>query len=303
MKLPLALACLLLTCCVAEQPQAADPQQTAQIAALKKQIAEKEQMLELQSRYAEDATRTIVALQEHMAQTEAIEDAMGLPDPSGEGQRQSISVARRDQLLAGVARLQMALQEQAKLISDFRQREGQYTLKIGDLEKAIANYETQIAESQRELVELRSTIQEMRVEVQELQRENQKQQEELVQQMRVIAQKDAHVGELQRASRVGYYTARPLQELLKAKIVVQRRVMLRRIRTISPDVKRSDFDDVNIDEQREFIVPAPMQKIEIVTTHPRTSYQLSPHEGGRSKLTVLDPDEFWKLRYFIVALK
>jgi hypothetical protein len=91
--------------------------------------------------------------------------------------------------------------------------------------------------------------------------------------------------------------------LLQAKIVTQRRVMMRRVRALSPDVKRDDFEEVNIDERREFLVPAPMQRVELVTGHSRASYELVNDGPRQSKLTVIDPDEFWKLRYLVIAIK
>lgn len=292
---------LALTGCGVERRQP-DVAQSAQVDHLRKQLQEKERLLELQSRYAEDATRTIVALQEHVAQAEAIEDSIELPDPSGD-RRQAISASRKDQLLAGIERMQLALEEQARIVAEFRQRETQYTLKIDGLEKAIAHYEAQIAANRSELTELRGDVQKMRVEVQQLRLENAASKEEIAQQRRVIAAQESQVGELQRASRVGFYIAKPLQTLLASRIVTQRRVMLRRVRTLSPDVKREDFDEVNIDDRREFVVPAPLQKIELVTAHPHSSYELVQDGSSQSRLTVLDPDEFWKLRYLVIALK
>jgi chromosome segregation ATPase len=302
MKRIVVLLAYLAGACAAEQRQS-DPAQSAEIERLRKQVQEKEHLLEVQSRYAEDATRTIVALQEHVAQTEALEDSMGLPDPSGEDQTQPISATRKNQLLARVQRMQLALEEQAKIVADFRQRETQYTVKIGDLEKAISNYEAQIAANRQELAELRGNIQQMRVEVQALRRENAASKQEIAEQQRVIEAQESQVGELQRASRIGFYTSQPLQNLLNSGIVVQRRVMLRRVRTISPDVKREDFEEVNIDERREFEITAPLQKVELVTAHPRTSYQLVQDGPARSRLAVVDPDEFWKLRYLVIATK
>jgi hypothetical protein len=303
--LPIAITLgALLQACPPERPDppARVTANAAEVDRLRKEVAEKDKLIALQSEYAADATQTIIALQERFAKSTSIAQSAGLPADDDLRTRQ-LTVDRKEQLLHDLDRLQSSFQEQAGLISAYREREKRYTSKVADLESVIATFEKTVREKEAEVVRLRQAITNMQVEVQRLRDAGEEDQRVLATQRATIDEKEQQVASLKNALHRGYAVIKPVADLIRLGIVTDRRIWFSHVRSLSPQLDPAKFAVVDTETEREYEIDAPLSRVEIVSRHPTGSYRLLPVNANTTRLTVLETDKFWAMKYLVVAIR
>jgi hypothetical protein len=293
-----------LQACPPERPNtpARGTAYSVEIDRLRKEVVEKDKLIALQSEYAADATQTIIALQERFAKSTSIAQSAGLP--VGDNLRtQQLTIDRKDQLLRDLDRLQSSLQEEAGLISAYREREKRYASKIANLEAVISTFETTVREKEAEVVRLREAIKNMQVEVQRLRDAGEEDRRVLTTQRATIDEKEQQVASLENALHRGHVVIKPMADLIRLGIVVDRRIWFSHVRSLSPQLDPAKFAIIDIETEREYEIAAPLSRVEIVSPHPVGSYRLLPVNANTTRLTVLETDKFWAMKYLVVAIR
>jgi len=303
--LPIAITVgAFLQACPSERPNASvrDTASAAEIDRLKKEVAEKERLIALQSEYAADATQTIIALQERFAKSTSIVQSAGLP--TGDDLRaQPLTINRKEQLLRDLDRLQISFQEQSGLINAYREREKRYTSKIADLETVIAKFETTIRQKEAEVTRLREAVTNMQVEVQRLRDAGEEDHRVLATQRATIDEKEQQVASLKNALHRGYVVIKPMTDLIRLGIVADRRIWFSHVHSLSTQLDPAKFAIVDTETEREYEIDAPLSRVEIVSRHPTGSFRLLPVNASTTRLTVLDTEKFWAMKYLVVAIR
>lgn len=98
-----------------------------------------------------------------------------------------------------------------------------------------------------------------------------------------------------------YYTVGTKSELLENEVISKEGGVLGlgTSKELKSDFNKSYFTEVNIDAVKE--IPLGVKKVEIVTTHPSTSYELIG-ESPVQKLVIKNSEEFWSVSKYLVVL-
>lgn len=75
---------------------------------------------------------------------------------------------------------------------------------------------------------------------------------------------------------------------------------LGRVNTLNPELDKNHLQMIDIREKTTFILNAEMKKIEVITNHHPSSFELNETGPGTSLLTVTNPAEFWKNSKYLV---
>jgi hypothetical protein len=303
--LPIAITLgALLQACPPERPDAPArvTANAAEIDRLRKEVAEKDKLIALQSEYAADATQTIIALQERFAKSTSIAQSAGLP-ADDDLRTQQLTVDRKEQLLRDLDRLQSSFQEQSSLISAYREREKRYTTKVADLESVIATFEKTVRAKEAEIARMREAVANMQGEVQRLRDAGEEDQRVVATQRATIDEKEQEVASLKNALHRGYAVIKPMADLIRLGIVNDRRIWFSHVHSLSPQLDPAKFAVVDTETEREYEIDAPLSRVEIVSRHPPGSYRLLPVNATTTRLAVLETEKFWAMKYLVVAIR
>lgn len=99
----------------------------------------------------------------------------------------------------------------------------------------------------------------------------------------------------------GYYTVGTKSELLDNKVITKEGGILGvgTTKELKNDFNKSYFTEVAIDAVKE--IPLGSKKVEFITTHPSTSYELVG-EDPIEKIVILNAEEFWSVSKYLVVL-
>ncbi|MCF8360594.1 MAG: hypothetical protein K9H26_17705 [Prolixibacteraceae bacterium] len=75
---------------------------------------------------------------------------------------------------------------------------------------------------------------------------------------------------------------------------------LGRVNTLNPELDKSHLQMIDIREKTTFSLNAKMRKIEFITNHHPSSYELNESSTGTTVLTITNSDEFWRNSNFLV---
>jgi DNA repair exonuclease SbcCD ATPase subunit len=77
---------------------------------------------------------------------------------------------------------------------------------------------------------------------------------------------------------------------------------LGRVNTLNPKLDKNHLHMIDIRERTTFTLNAERGKIEFITNHHPSSYELNESSTGASLLTIIDPVEFWRnSKYLVIA--
>lgn len=296
---------LMMLACQPTSPEAPVSQsaQLHEIERLRKDNADLVRKAELQKAYIAETAATLAQIQESLAQI-ALQQATIRHVSEDAERRGSLSEAQRDSMLVDLTALTQKLDEQSKRIAEFREKDAASTEKIEGLTTLLNQFEKTVAERNAEIATLRDTIRSMSLRVTELERQQRVDQSEIEQRNRTIQERDRQVEQLRTTIRTGFYVAAPVATLVRNGIVrEQSRIFRRRTRSLALDFDTSPFTAVVIDETREIIIEWPHARIEIISPHPVTAYDLVARGERSTALIIKNPDAFWRFRYLVVAQK
>jgi hypothetical protein len=75
---------------------------------------------------------------------------------------------------------------------------------------------------------------------------------------------------------------------------------LGRVNTLNPELDKNHLQMIDIREKTTFSLNAEMKKIEFITNHHPSSYEMKESSTGASLLTVTEPVEFWRYSKYLV---
>jgi septal ring factor EnvC (AmiA/AmiB activator) len=283
-------------------PQAApDPQLQAEVARTKGELEEERRKNELLKVYVAEATKTINDVQEQLAKIGPMQGAISTRtrDPELRG---SVSAGQRQVLLRQITDMQAQLQQSAQAIAAFKERESGFVEKVTELSETIDRLQTTVEEKTREIDALHKTIASMSVEVERLKSEQRENRAAIAAHEQTIQARDRDVTRLTEELNTAHVAIGSVRDLLSQNIVVQVG-RIRRSRRVSPDLDPTSLTPIDIRTTSEFVIAAPANRVEVISTHPVSSYHLESRSGVGSALVVDHAEEFWKFRYLIIGTK
>ncbi len=205
---------------------------------------------------------------------------------------------KREELKAEIDEIRKAVRANLDKLAQVTRQRNEAEKKAGILTTQVTALERLVGELKRSLEEKEATLAELEQRVLELQKVT----EEL---KTTVAQKEAEIVDRDQKLAIAYVVVGTKAELEKAGLIEKKGSVL----GLGGSWKQTGrFDEtlfrkIDVRTDTEITIPAPPNKIRILTDHPKESFEVSPQAPSWSLLKVKDTAAFWKgSRYLIVLI-
>jgi chromosome segregation ATPase len=243
--------------------------------------AEKDSLMELMGDIADG-----------MAQIKEIQDIVSVNNLNGE------TPDRKKQLRDDIVLIQQSLNKQKQRLADLEKRLKQSTNYNSSMQKSIANMKAQLEEQQKTINSLTEQLAAAHIQIKNL---NQSVDSLNTVNKAVIKEKEAAQEESKQLTNevnnlnACYYVIGSKKELKDNKIIETG--FLRKTKILQGDYEMSYFTKADRRTLNE--IPLHSTKAELMTSHPKDSYQIEDH-GNVKTLHILNPNRFWEKSNFLV---
>lgn len=213
--------------------------------------------------------------------------------------------AQREQLKAEIETIKQSIQENLDKLARLEKAKKEAEAKAAAAGKKVAELTGQVSTLTRLVEELRSQLEEKASTIAQLEEQVLSLAQTVEQQAGVIQEKegviDSQTKEINKA-----YVALERKDVLKAKGLIEKQGAViglggswLRTGKFDPEI----FREIDVREETEFSIGAPVKKIRVLSDHPKDSYELVDAGADGSKLKVTDPGRFWQgSKYLVVML-
>lgn len=204
---------------------------------------------------------------------------------------QQDDAALKNRMLSNITSIDDYLKKNRARVDDLRKKLATSDLKTKALNDMIETLNQTVEAKELEIVQLKEELAALNIRVTEAEG--------------ALAEKDALIARQNAALNTGYYIISTEKDLKEKGILVEKGGFL----GIGKTTKLADgFDaspfllaDVAVTER--IAIAVNLKDIKIVSSHHPDSYQLVAQDEGHAVLEILDPREFWKLRYLVIVTK
>lgn len=158
---------------------------------------------------------------------------------------------------------------------------------LAQLKQDIKKKDEEIAALKEGLAEANIYIDKLMTSVDQLALENERR-------VQVIQEKNQALQEKEDEIQTGFWAMGSTKDL-RAKNIIDKEgafLGLGGVKVVSEDMNLEDLTKINIQEVKEIAIDA--KKAELVTSHPKGSYEFEEQNKKVTKLVISDPDEFWR---------
>ena len=243
--------------------------------------AEKDSLMELMGDIADG-----------MAQIKEIQDIVSVNNLNGE------TPDRKRQLRDDIVLIQQSVNKQKQRLAELEKRLKQSTNYNSSMQKSIANMKAQLEEQQKTINSLTEQLAAAHIQIKNL---NQSVDSLNTVNKAVIKEKEAAQEESKQLTNevnnlnACYYVVGSKKELKENKIIETG--FLRKTKILQGDYEMSYFTKADRRTLNE--IPLHSTKAELMTSHPKDSYQIVDH-GNVKTLHILNPNRFWEKSNFLV---
>lgn len=243
--------------------------------------AEKDSLMELMGDIADG-----------MAQIKEIQDIVSVNNLNGE------TPDRKRQLRDDIVLIQQSVNKQKQRLAELEKRLKQSTNYNSSMQKSIANMKAQLEEQQKTINSLTEQLAAAHIQIKNL---NQSVDSLNTVNKAVIKEKEAAQEESRQLTNevnnlnACYYVVGSKKELKENKIIETG--FLRKTKILQGDYEMSYFTKADRRTLNE--IPLHSTKAELMTSHPKDSYQIVDH-GNVKTLHILNPNRFWEKSNFLV---
>lgn len=295
---------MLIACQERPAPQPAappDPQLQAAYNRAKSELDDERKRNELLKVYVSEATKTINDVQDKLTSIGPIQGTITQKTQDPE-LRTSFSESQRQALLGQITNMQLELKQSAHAITEFKKKESAFSEKVAGLSATIDRLQTMVTQKTREIAELRQTVATLSIEVERLQTEQREDRALIAARQQTIEEKQRDVARLNDQLNTAHVAIGTVRDLIAQRIVIQVG-RIRRSRRVSPDLDPAKLTPIDTRTTSEFIIPAAMDRIEVISVHPASSFRIEARAGVGTALVVEHPETFWQFRYLIIGTK
>lgn len=220
------------------------------------------------------------------------------------------SKEKKDILVADIKLMNEMLEQNSIKIEELNKKMKASGFEIQSFKNKIAQLNTDISEQNNSIKQLTddlaqrdSKIAEMNVEVVSLKTDNSAKDDSINMKSQVIAAKEQVIVSKDNELNKVYYISGTAKEL-KEKGIIQREggfLGLGRNTDLKNSVDKQYFSE--LDQRTTLMLPIFAKKVEVITEHPDSSYQLIYQDNQVAYLQIEKPAEFWKLTKYLVVEK
>ena len=271
----------VLFACKEEPQQRTD---TADIALLKSQMEQMELDAQLKDSIVNESLSFFNEIQENLL-------AIGVKEESVRQQSGDTEIANneREMVLNEIRQINNLRTDNAKKMTQLQDQMMNSGMKIIELEAMVNRLMHQLADKDAE--------------IQSLQKELEQKNKDFARLFDAYQEKDYQIDLMKEDMNTAYYVYGTEKELLKNEVISKNKGFIgigKKVR-LKEDFNENYFTKIDKRSKKDFLISG--DKIELISTHPTSSYDLIP-VGENTKLVVKDAKGFWKVsQYLIVVVK
>jgi len=219
-----------------------------------------------------------------------------------------VDKSQKAQIMNDIVAIEGQLQQDKKDVEGLLAKMKKSDLRIKSLEKMVTSLKKEIEKNEQTMAELRITIEEKNTIIKNTQYTLKTTEDNLnlvkndLEQTRQDLQETRNV--LEDTRNTAYYVVGTRKEL-KANNVLEEsgRFYQKKNIDLAREINASAFTKIDITRQKEFTINCSPKDIKLIPLRSDTSYKLEEVEKGKSVLTVVNTEKFWKIPYVAIMVK
>lgn len=274
----LGLIAVLMACTEDKKPST----NTEEVATLKSQLEQMKLDAELKDSMVNESLMFFNEIQENLI-------AIGVKEESVRSQSKNSELATNDRELVvnEILHINHLREENAKKMQLLKDQMKGSGLRIAELEAMVKNLLEEIAHKDEEILML--------------QKELENRDKDYARLFDAYQEKEYQLDEILDDINTAYYVYGTEKELLNNGVVSKTQSYLgigKKVR-LKEDFNENYFTKIDKRSKKEFLVSG--SKIQLISTHPSSSYDLLP-SGSNTKLVIKDVNAFWKVSKYLIVV-
>lgn len=197
----------------------------------------------------------------------------------------------KDKMLQNIASMDSYIKNSKSQLKQLKSKIKDSQIKSSSFEEMVATLNRTIEEKENHVIELKEQVDKLYMQVAEVEEDLQKSNEIIEKQTEKI--------------NTAYYVIGTNKELKNKKIIAEKGGFLwfGKTKILASDLKKTDFTTTDISDTDSISIKQNIKDIKIISNHNPESYHLTKKDEDKTVLEIIDPDEFWKMKYLVVLAK
>lgn len=244
--------------------------------------------VKLKEEYIRDYTATVNEIYDNL---EMIRKREGyLSKHSKEVKKQDGATVRK-QMLNNIASIDEALKKSKKRLQQLSARKNAFQNQADELSKTLESLSKTLDEKEVEIETYKTEVGRLSGRVAEVEDE--------------LMTREAQMARQAEALNTVYYIIGTEKELKDKGIITEEGGFLgiRKAKKLAANFNESDFQTADISATDYIEIDEKRKKVKLISPHRSDSFHLSEDSGDITRLEIIDPDEFWKMKYLVILTK
>ena len=197
----------------------------------------------------------------------------------------------KDKMLQNIASMDSYIKNSKSQLKQLKSKIKNSQVKSSSFEEMVETLSRTIEEKETHIIELKEQVDKLYMQVAEVEEDLQKSNEIIEEQTEKI--------------NTAYYVIGTNKELKNKKIIAEKGGFLwfGKTKILASDLKKTDFTTTDISDTDSISIKQNIKDIKIISNHNPESYHLTKKDEDKTVLEIIDPDEFWKMKYLVVLAK
>ncbi len=267
----------------------ADKQKIEELRTLNAQLqAERAKWMEedsLRNEFMEQYSQTITEVYDNL---ERIRKREGFLIKASRDIEEQDKTPLKEKMLANIESIDTYLKSSKQKLAHLRKKLQSAEGRVSTLNDLVENLSKTVEEKEKHIVELKNQLEQMSIKVTEAEWQLQEKNELIEQQTRQLYKV--------------YYIIGTEDELKEKGIIEEKGGLLglRKTKRLAAGFDESDFIAADMTEINTIAINANARKVKVISPHDPNSYHLVKTENNDTVLEIIDPQEFWKIKYLVI---
>jgi outer membrane murein-binding lipoprotein Lpp len=256
------------------------------------QLQAENQMLnkqsELKDHFIEEYTRTLNEVYDNL---DNIRKRERLLTKYSQDMERDKKVTLKDEMLTNIRSIDNYIKDSKKRLNQLKEKLYSSQLQTASLEEMIEKLKNTLDEKEKYISKLKNNVEELNARVAVMEDE--------------IQEKTDLIDEQTQAINTAYYIISNEKDLKDKGIIEEKGGIfgIRKTKKLAANFNTDYFQPTDVTSTQEIPIDQKPDKVRIISPHNPESYRLLPEDENESKLEILNPDEFWKIKYLVVLTK
>ena len=238
--------------------------------------------------FIEEYTHTVNEINSNL---ENISEREGFLKQASRDIEQQDDAALKNRMLSNISSIDDYLKKNRERVNDLRKKLTASDLKTKALSDMIETLNQTVEAKEIEIVQLKEELAALNIRVAEAES--------------TLVEKDALIARQAAELNTGYYIISTEKDLKEKGILVEKGGFLGIGKTtrLADGFDTSPFLLADVATTERIAIAANVKDVKIISSHHPDSYRLVAQDDAHGTLEILDPREFWKLRYLVIVTK